>query len=347
MKLDAMLAVETSGLRQIGPTARAADAVGFAGLWVPETQHNAFVAMTLAAEHSQRIAIGSAVAIAFARSPMVTAQAAWDLQALSGGRFVLGLGTQVKAHIERRFGMPWGSPVARLRDYVAALRAIWGSWQTGSRLQFEGTFYRHTLMTPFFDPGPIAQPQIPIYIAGVNEGLARLAGACCDGFHVHPFHSVRYIEAIVRPQVAAGAAAAGRSPTAVTLASSVFVISGDTDEALTRSRDEARQQIAFYASTPTYRVVLACHGWDDAGEQLSRLAAAKRWNEMGRLISDEMLAAFAVQATLGELGPALVARYNGVLDRIACYTPYAPGTADASWRAVATTIADSRWPITR
>jgi probable F420-dependent oxidoreductase len=309
--------------------------VGFAGLWTQETKHNSFFPLVIAADHTAEIELGTAVAIAFARSPMVTAQAAWDLQAFSGGRFVLGLGTQVKAHIERRYGMPWEAPVPKLRDYIGAMRAIWEAWQTGGKLDYRGQFYNHTLMSPFFNPGPIAEPYIPIYIAGVNEGLARLAGELCEGFHVHPFHSVAYLNEVVRPQIAAGARKAGRDPGDVMLASSVFIVTGPNEAAIAAARQFAREQIAFYASTPTYRVVLACHGWQDAGEELSRLAAGRRWGEMGRVISDEMLAAFTVEAPLDGLGPALRRRYDGVLDRVCAYMPYTPGPLDDVWRSVA------------
>src|SRR5262245_61536851 len=220
MKLDALLAVDAARMRDAAAIARAADAIGFAGLWSVETKHNGFFPLLIAAEHSARVDLGTAVAIAFPRSPMVMAQTAWDLQALSGGRFILGIGTQVKAHIERRYGMTWEAPIARLRDYIGALRAIWSAWQSGAKLDYVGRFYSHTLMTPFFNPGPIVDPRVPIYIAGVNEGLARLAGELCEGFHVHPFHSVRYVNEFVRPQVAAGAERAGRTVADVVLASS-------------------------------------------------------------------------------------------------------------------------------
>ena len=338
MKLDALLAVDAAHMRDAANIARAADEIGFAGLWSVETKHNGFFPLLIAAEHSARVELGTAVAIAFPRSPMVTSQIAWDLQALSGGRFILGLGTQVKAHIERRYGMAWEPPVAKLRDYIGALRAIWSAWQSGAKLDYHGRFYSHTLMTPFFNPGPIADPHIPIYIAGVNEGLARLAGELCEGFHVHPFHSVKYINEVVRAQVAAGAERAGRTLANVVLASSVFVITGENEAAFENMRRMAREQIAFYASTPTYRVVMAVHGWQDAGEQLSRLAAAKRWGEMGAVITDEMLEVFAVQAPLDRLGQALRARYDGVLDRVACYIPFVPGAWDAAWRDIAAAI---------
>jgi probable F420-dependent oxidoreductase len=334
MKLDANIVVDAAHMRDVAAITRTAEDLGFAGLWSVETKHNGFFPLLLAAEHSRRIELGTAVAIAFPRSPMVMAQIAWDLQALAGGRFILGLGTQVRAHIERRYGMAWDAPVARLRDYIQALRAIWQAWQAGEKLSYQGTYYQHTLMTPFFNPGPIAYPQIPIYIAGVNEGLARLAGELCAGFHVHPFHSIKYIDEVVRPQVAAGAQRAGRSPADIVLASSVFVITGSTQAAIENMRRMVREQIAFYASTPTYRIVLAAHGWQDAGEQLSRLAAMKRWNEMPALIGDEMLDVFAIQAPPEQLGQALRARYHGVLDRVACYMPFVPGEWDDIWRDV-------------
>jgi probable F420-dependent oxidoreductase len=195
-------------------------------------------------------------------------------------------------------------------------------------------------MTPFFDPGPIGQPQIPIYIAGVNEGLARLAGELCMGFHIHPFHSVKYIDEIVRPQVALGAERGGRAATDVVLASSVFVITGKDQAAIEQTRRMAREQIAFYASTPTYRVVLAVHGWQDVGEQLSRLAKTKRWDQMPALISDAMLEVFTVQAPLDGLGHALRARYDGVLDRVACYMPFVPGELDDTWRAAVAAVSE-------
>ncbi len=193
MKLDAGLGTEGEYLRGDRQTARAAEDLGFAGLWTSETKHDAFLPLAIAANETREIELGTSVAIAFSRSPMETAQTAWDLQDLSDGRFLLGLGTQVKAHITRRFSMPWDRPAARLREYILALRAIWESFQNEGPLQFEGEFYSHTLMTPFFNPGPIEHPEIPVYIAGVNTRLARLAGEICDGFHVHPFHSPEYV----------------------------------------------------------------------------------------------------------------------------------------------------------
>jgi probable F420-dependent oxidoreductase len=338
MKLDAALTVDGQKWDQVAGTSRAAEALGFDGLWTVETQHNAFLPLVLAAEHTTQIGLGTAVAIAFPRSPMVMAQIAWDLQAQSRGRFMLGLGTQVKAHIERRYSTTWDAPVGRLRDYIAALRAIWQSWQTGQKLAYRGEFYQHTLMTPFFNPGPIDHPDIPIYIAGVNEGLARLAGETCAGFHAHPFHTVAYLNQLVRPQIAAGAAKAGRDAAQVAIASSVFVVTGATQREQDAMAQAVRSQIAFYASTPSYRVVLETHGWEGVGEQLSTLAASGQWGNMGALISDTMLDACAVVAPLNGLGAALHTRYTGVLDRVALYLPFVPDTMDDTWRALIDTL---------
>src|SRR5215211_593738 len=342
MKLDASLGTEGRYLRGVGETARAAEALGFAGLWTSETKHDAFLPLAIAAGATEEIELGTSVAIAFSRSPMEVAQTAWDLQNLSDGRFILGLGTQVKAHVKRRFSMPWDRPVARLREYVGALRAIWGSFQTEGSLSFEGEFYRHTLMTPFFNPGPIEHPEIPVYIAGVNTGLAALAGELCDGFHVHPFHSPEYIRKTVKPAIAEGAEKAGRDQERVELATSVFVVTGESAVEVEEQREKMRAQVAFYASTPTYRTVLEAHGWEDVGEELAKLARDKKWDEMPKLITDEMLDTFVVEATPDEVGPALKERYEGLIDRVTLYTPFVPGERDDSWRATIESVHATR-----
>jgi probable F420-dependent oxidoreductase len=289
--------------------------------------------LAIAANETEKIELGTSVAIAFSRSPMEVAQTAWDLQGLSGGRFILGLGTQVKAHIKRRFSMPWDRPVSRLREYILALRAIWGSFQSEGSPRFEGEFYRHTLMTPFFNPGPIEHPEIPIYIAGVNSNLARLAGELCDGFHIHPFHSPEYVRAIVEPAIAEGGRREGRESEAVELSTSVFAVAGENEEEIEDQRDKMRAQISFYASTSTYRTVLEVHGWEEVGEKLGRLARDTRWDEMPALVTDEMLDAFTVQAAPGGVGAALKERYEGLVDRVALYAPFVPGRKDDLWRA--------------
>jgi probable F420-dependent oxidoreductase len=340
MKLDVGVAVDANPLPTMAETARLADKLGFSAIWVPETKHNPFLPLAIAAEHSRRLELGTAVAIAFPRSPMVTAQLAWDLAAYSGGRFILGLGTQVRAHIERRFSSPWHKPVAQLRDYIGALRAIWQSFQQNDRLSYRGEYYSHTLMAPFFNPGPIAHPDIPIYIAGVNTGLARLAGELCDGFHAHPLNSAKYTHEVLLPQIAAGTQQAGRNPADCVIAGSVFVISGPDPAAVDQAREAVRRQISFYASTPTYRAVLAVHGWESVGEQLSQLAAQQKWAEMPALVSDEMLDAFAIESSPAQLGRALRQRWQGLLGRMFLYVPFVPGEQDEFWAALVQQVAE-------
>jgi len=330
MKFDVVLDADT--LTQIRETSRAAEAMGFDGIWTPETRHDPFPQLALVAEHTQRVELGPAIAVAFARSPMHMAYAAWDLARYSDGRFILGLGTQIKPHIERRFAMPWSQPAARLREYILALRHIWRAWQEGERLNFRGKFYKMTLMSPFFDPGPIANPDIPIYIAGVNRRLCELAGEMCQGFHVHPLHTVDYLRQRIRPWVAAGAGMAGRSVEDIVFSTTVFAIVGDTEEELAARRQEVRQQIAFYASTPSYRPVLELHGWGEIGERLGRLAARKQWPAMPALISDDMVNAFAVTGTWDEIGPAIKERYGDLLQRATLYLPFRPGAIDEGWQ---------------
>ncbi len=324
MKFDAQIAPHSLG--ELAEMAAGAERVGFDALWTSETQHDPFLPLALVAEHTRRIQFGTAVAIGFARSPATLAHTAWDLAQASGGRFILGLGTQVRAHIERRFGMPWPeSPVGKLRELVAAVRAIWQAWQTGERLNLRGEYYKLTLMTPFFDPGPIADPVVPIYLAGVNTGLARLAGEVADGFHAHPYHSARYLREVVRPAIDQGREAAGRESEAVELTTTAFAVTSEAEAV------PIRAQIAFYASTPTYRGVMELHGWGETADRLQAMARRGEWDQMGSEISDQMLQTFAVVCEAQELGAALVERYAGLVDRLALYLPYAPGTQQLDW----------------
>ncbi len=331
MKLDTALA--PSSLAGVAALARAIEAVGFDAVWTAETSHDPYLPLALIAEHTERLKFGTAIAVAFPRSPLVHAQIAWDLQAQSNGRFMLGLGTQVKGHNERRFGIRWESPGPRLREMILAIRAIWDCWQHGTRPNFEGEHYRFTLMTPFFNPGPIATPKIPIYIAGVNTFMCRLAGELCDGLHVHPLHSLRYLHHSLLPEVHEGLAKSGRSRSDLTLSTSAFVITGANDDEIERAKHPVRMQIAFYASTRTYSRVLATHGWEDVGMRLNEKAAKGDWDGMGREITDEMLEVFTVIARHDDLADKVKAKYAGVLDRIAFYLPYQPGH-DAHWRPI-------------
>lgn len=331
MKIDTALFVED--LNEAPAVVRKAEDLGFDGLWTQDTKHNPMFPLVLAAEHTENIDLGTAILVAFARSPMDVAYQAWDLQKMSRGRLMLGLGTQVKPHIERRFAMSWDAPVPKLREYVQVMRAIWNTWQTGETLNFRGDYYKITLMTPFFDPGPIEHPDIPIYLAGVNEGLIELTGELADGFHLHPYHSVEYIRECVLPWIEAGAKRAGRTADDVDITTTVFVVTGDTQAEIDAATPAVRQQIAFYASTPTYHTVMKVHGWEETAQQLSRLAARKRWDEMGDLITDEMLHAFAVVAPRDSLAAAIQERYDGLLDRVTYYTEFMPDVDEEFWRA--------------
>ncbi len=325
MKLDASIGFATH-LREVPALAESAEASGFDAIWTSETQHDPFLPLTHAAAATSRLHFGTAVAIAFARSPMLVAHTAWDLAQQSGGRFILGLGTQVQAHIERRFGMTWSPPMPRLREYVQAIRAIWAAWQTGGKLNFRGSEYKLTLMTPFFSPGPIDNPNIPIFIAGVGTPLCKLAGEVADGFHVHPYHTRQYLSEIVLPAIDAGAQKADRKRQAIEIATMAFVALTEEEIAV------QRQQVAFYASTPSYRPVLDLHGWGKVGEELGSLAARGKWTEMPQLISDEMLEAFVIIGTWQDVADQLHAKYDGLLDRVGLYRPFMPGVEDAQWR---------------
>lgn len=333
MKLDA--ALPPTGLKDVPAIAKAAEEIGFDALWTQETQHDPFLPCALIAEHTTRLNVGTAVAVSFARSPANLAYTAWDLAAQSGGRFILGLGTQVKAHIERRFGQPWPeSPVKKLREQIEVIRAFWDCWQNGTKLNYRGEYYKITLMSPFFNPGPLPSPSgegsgvrsIPIYIAGVNTGLAKLAGEICDGFHVHPFHSPRYLKEIIIPAIEEGAEKERRNRKDVSVSVTAFVAT--TPEEM----NFARAQISFYASTPSYRPVMDLHGWSSVSEKLSAHAAKGEWAEMPMLITDEMLSEFCLVTEEDKLASELKKRYEGIADRLTLYTPFVPEERDEWWK---------------
>ncbi|HET7676364.1 MAG TPA: TIGR03617 family F420-dependent LLM class oxidoreductase [Candidatus Limnocylindrales bacterium] len=305
---------------RIGALARAAETLGFDAGWVTETRREPFVAAALALAATHRLQVGTGVAIAFARSPLVIASAAFDLAALSGGRFLLGLGSQVRGHVVRRFGMPWSAPAPRLGEWIGAIRAAWANWQEGAPFVFRSEHLDLSLMPDFFRPPPLefdapaGRPRIELAIAGVGPHMARLAGRAADGLHVHPFHTARYLDEVIEPALAAGEAE--RDPT-LTLRRCerllpVFVVPSEDVAA----REAVRGQVAFYASTPAYRAVLRLHGRERAGERLSRLAATGRWAEMPALIDDELLAEVAVVAPLAALPDALAARVGGHAQRV-------------------------------
>ena len=320
MKLDVNL--REYDLQSVAEQARKAEAIGYDCLWTSETQHDPFLPLGVAASATSKIRLGTSIAVAFARSPMTIAYTAWDLQEASQGRFILGLGSQVKAHIQRRFSVKFESPGPKLREYVLALRAIWDCWQKGTPLNFEGEFYKFGLMTPFFNPGPTAHPKIPLYIAGVNAYMCRMAGEVCDGLHVHPFHTAKYLREFVHPAVEEGLKVSGRSREDFTYATACFVIVGDTEQDRAENAEAVRQQIAFYASTRTYEPVLTAHGWEAVGPELHRKSLTGDWKGMARLITDEMMDAVAVSGTYETIGTKLRERNSGLLNRISLYQPY-------------------------
>ncbi len=329
MKLDTGLM--PASLHDVPAAAKAAEDMGFDALWTAETSHDPFLPLALAAEHTKRIKLGTSIAVAFPRSPMVLAQIAWDLQAQSGGRFILGLGTQVKGHNERRFGVKWEHPGPKLREMIQMIHAIWDCWQNGTRPTFAGKFYNFTLMTPFFNPGPIDYPRPAIYIAGVNEYICRLAGELCDGFHIHPFHSLKYLDEVVFPNIQHGLQKSGRARGAISMSSTVFVITGENEKEIQAAKGPVRQQISFYASTPAYVGVLEAHGWGEAGRRLTEKSKRGDWAGMAEEITDEMLDVYALRGTYDEIAQQVKQKYAGYLDRVAFYFPFASGDRER-WR---------------
>ena len=320
MKVDAEVAVKSPS--EAAELARKAEAFGFDCFWCNETKHDPFVQIALAAASTERIALGTSIALAFTRSPTTLAYTSWDLQSLSRGRLILGLGSQVKGHIERRFGMKWEPPAPRMKDVILALRSVWRSWQEGGKLDFQGRFVTLDLMTPFFSPGPIERPEIPVYVAAVNPGMCRVAGAVADGVHVHPLHTVKYLKEVVIPSIDRGRRESGRERGSFSVAASVFAAVGDTEAERRGIREKMRGQVAFYASTRSYRRVMDLHGWGDVCDRLHELSSKGEWLKMASEVPDQMLEEFVVEGTWKGIGEALVSRYEGLADRVRLYTPF-------------------------
>lgn len=306
-------------------TARWAERNGFDGLQVAETQHDPLIACTVAGQATERIRLATSITVAFARSPMTVAMTANDVQLATGGRFALGLGSQVQAHIEKRFSMPWSAPAPRMREFIAAVRAIWESWRTGDRLNVRGEHYRHTLMTPFFSPGPNPHGSPDIWLAGVGPAMTRLAGEAADGFIAHAFTTREYLAEVSLPALAEGRTRGERTSTDVIL--SPFVVTGSDEAARAKQERAVRQQIAFYGSTPAYRAVLELHGWGDAADRLHAASRRGEWTEMAGIIDDDMMDAFATFAEPGSLRETLSARFDGIATRI-CATIPVPDDAE-------------------
>jgi len=329
MKIDGGIG---AGLTNAGNAAREAEAAGYDGIWSAETSHDPFYPLLLAAEHTQHVELGTGIAVAFARNPMNLANLAYDLQAFSEGRFILGLGSQIKPHITKRFSMEWSHPAARMREMILAIRAIWDCWNNDTKLDFRGDFYTHTLMTPFFNPGPNAYGNAKIFLAGVGERMTEVAGETCDGFLCHGFTTERYLREVTIPALERGLDRAGRTLADIEISGPAFVVTGTTEEEMAASSTGVRQQIAFYGSTPAYRGVLELHGWGDLQTELNSLSKQGEWVTMGDLIDDEMLAAFAVVAEPERLGAEIHSRYGDIVDRISFYAPYK--SDPARWSSV-------------
>jgi probable F420-dependent oxidoreductase len=302
-------------LAQVPEAAAALERDGYDGGWGFETNHDPFLPLLLAAEHTSRIELGTNIAVAFARNPMIVANIGWDLQSYSKGRFILGLGTQIQPHIEKRFSMPWSHPARRMREFVAALHAIWASWRDGGKLRFEGEFYTHKIMTPMFTPEPLDCGVPKIFLAAVGELMTEMCGEVADGHLGHPMVSKRYLDEVTLPGLRRGMERGGRRREDFEVAGEVMIATGRTDEELAAAEKATRKQIAFYGSTPAYRTVLELHGWGDLHSELNRLSKQGEWDAMGSLINDDMLRTFAVVGPVDEIGAALRNRCESI-DRV-------------------------------
>jgi probable F420-dependent oxidoreductase len=322
MKVDGALFVADPS--EAGPAARRLEELGYDGGFTFEGPHDPFLPLAVAAGATQRLELATAIAIAFARSPMTLANLGYDLQLQSRGRFILGLGSQIRPHIEKRFSMTWSRPAARMRELVQAIRAIWKTWHEGAPLAFRGEFYTHTLMTPVFDPGPNPHGLPRIFVAGIGPRMTEVVGEVADGFFVHPFHTPEFVESTTLPALARGLARAGRAREQFEVSCQLIVAAGADDEEVENARGAARMQIAFYASTPAYRPVLERHGLGALQEELNGLSKRGRWLEMAGRIDDELLERIAVVGPYDEIADRVRARCEKFADRVSLVAPAAP-----------------------
>ncbi len=306
----------------IAGQARQVEQAGYDGAWAAETGHDPLLTLALAAEATSRLELGTGITVAFGRSPMITATMANDVQLLSKGRLLLGLGSQIKPHIERRYSMPWSHPAARMREYIQALHAIWDCWNDGTKLDFRGKFYNHSLMTPFFSPGanPYLKPKV--LLAAVGQLMTEVAGEVADGILIHGFTTERYLREVTLPAVGRGLEKSGRPREGFQVSYPGFVVTGETEEQMAAAAGAVKAQIAFYGSTPAYRGVLELHGWGELQSELHPLSKRGEWGKMAELIDDEVLNTFAVVAPLGQVAAGVRARFGDVVDRFSFYAPY-------------------------
>jgi probable F420-dependent oxidoreductase len=327
VNVDAMVTCELS---EAADKARQAEQRGFDRMLYAEVAHDPFLPLTHAAAATRHISLGTGIAVAFARSPMTVAVTSMDLQRQSGGRFVLGLGSQIKPHITRRFSMPWSQPAARMAEYVSALRAIWASWQQGTPLSFEGDFYTHNLMTPMFSHGPSEVPDPQIYLAGVGPEMTKVAGRVADGYLAHGFTTPSYLRSVTIPYLQAGLEQAGRTRSQLEISIPLFTAMGRDQQDLDVQTARIRSSIAFYASTPAYRPVLEHHGWADVGIELTRLSKLNEWSAMSALIDDDMVEAFAIVGPPESFVAAVERKFGGLVDRVQLGSPEALSAAEVS-----------------
>ncbi|MDH3680679.1 MAG: LLM class F420-dependent oxidoreductase [Acidimicrobiia bacterium] len=320
MKVDGGFGIG-GDLAKAPEAAKEHEAAGYDGFWTAETSHDPFLPLLLAAEHTTSIELGTSIAVAFARNPMTLANTAYDLQAYSG-RFVLGLGSQIKPHITKRFSMEWSKPAARMREMILAIRAIWDTWNNGTKLDFRGDFYQHTLMTPFFDPGPNPNGDPKIFLAGVGPLMTEVAGEVCDGFICHGFTTEKFLREVTIPALERGRAKAGKTMDDFEIVGPSFVVTGNDESELDKASKATKQQISFYGSTPAYRPVLDLHGWGGLQDELNAMSKQGRWEEMGTIIDDEILNTFAVVGDPEQIAPELHNRYGDCIQRISFYAPY-------------------------
>lgn len=314
--------VMTARPEEMPAAARELEELGYDGVFTAETSHDPFLPITLAALETERIELATGIAVAFARNPMSTAVIGNDLQLYTKGRFILGLGSQIKPHIEKRFSMPWSEPAKRMREFILAMRAIWACWNEGDKLDFRGEFYRHTLMTPFFNPGPNPYGSPKVFLAAVGERMTEVAGEVADGILLHGFTTERYVREVTMPALERGWARAGKQRGEFELSGPMFVVTGTNEEEYEAARRGTKQQIAFYGSTPAYRGVLELHGWGDLQGDLNRLSKQGEWEQMGELVDDDILGTFAVSGEPEEIPAKLLDRYGDLVDRVSFYAPY-------------------------
>ena len=340
MKVDTTMILTNEHLRnprEIAAYAQKLEGIGFGAAFTFEGQHDPFLPLAVAAEATTRMQLGTGVAIAFARNPMILANIGYDLNLMTQGRFILGLGTQIQPHIEKRFSMPWSKPASRMKEMIAAIHSIWQSWETGEKLHFEGEFYRHTLMTPTFNPGPHPFGLPKIVAAGVGPAMTEAVCEVADGFTIHPFNTAKSLRELTLPAIQRGLARNTRLRHPFEISCNVIIGSGDTAEKMAFAKDVVKKLIAFYGSTPAYKPVLDCHGWGELQPELNRLSKLGQWDAMANLITDDILNAIAIVGPRDEIAPRIRAKLEGVAHRVNLVARYT--TDEADWVDIVSQLA--------